>query len=769
MRVLVAWRDRASDPLGRLKSLAADPHPRVRLEAVRGASFFPQAEAIEVVLIAQDKPADPFVEHVSKETMKALEPHLRKAIADGRELKFSTPAGTRYFLRSVPTDDLLKMKRTPAVATELLGRPGVRDEARREAAALLASADMTSPAKVLLAALRGQDRTGADDSVSFDLARLLTDRPADLAGLRADIEAVATASGSPTVRQLAFTALVAADGSADQAWGLAVKSAGGLRDFVTAVPAIRDPNQRAALYPRVAGLLNQLPPSVAGAAGGGAVTGRFVRVELPGPRRTLTLAEVEVMSGGRNVARKGKATSSSFSHEGYASRAIDGNTSGEYARGGQTHSLENERDPWWEVDLGSEVPVETVAIYNRTDGQLGGRLKGYTLKVLDRGRNVVFEKKGNPAPESKATFKIGEEAPGSAIRKAAMLALTAVRGKEGDTFNVLAPLVAVPADRQAAVQAIQRIPVAAWPKEQAAGLIAAVSKYVASVPQSDRTSPAVLDALQFADALAGLLPRDQAKAARRQLGDLGVRVVRVGTLTDQMLFDKDRIVVQAGKPVEFVFENTDIMPHNFVVTKMGALEEVGNAAEAFGSSPGAAERGYVPPSDKVLLASRLLMPRDTQVLRFTAPASPGVYPYVCTYPGHWRRMHGCCTWSPTWTSTSPTRPGTSPRIRCRCPTSCSRTSARGPSGRWPSWPRRSPSWTEAAGRSPTASRCSRSAPASLATSSPARGRSSGRTWPTSTRRCSSPRRTCWNTCWSRPSGSKTSTGRTRSPWLTAGR
>ena len=28
------------------------------------------------------------------------------------------------------------------------------------------------------------------------------------------------------------------------------------------------------------------------------------------------------------------------------------------------------------------------------------------------------------------------------------------------------------------------------------------------------------------------------------------------------------------------------------------------------------------------------------VLRFEAPTEPGVYPYVCTYPGHWRRMYG---------------------------------------------------------------------------------------------------------------------------------
>ena len=49
----------------------------------------------------------------------------------------------------------------------------------------------------------------------------------------------------------------------------------------------------------------------------------------------------------------------------------------------------------------------------------------------------------------------------------------------------------------------------------------------------------------------------------------------------------------------------------------------------------------MPKSAKVLLSSTLLQPaRETQRLSFVAPSKPGVYPYVCTYPGHWMRMHG---------------------------------------------------------------------------------------------------------------------------------
>ncbi len=43
---------------------------------------------------------------------------------------------------------------------------------------------------------------------------------------------------------------------------------------------------------------------------------------------------------------------------------------------------------------------------------------------------------------------------------------------------------------------------------------------------------------------------------------------------------------------------------------------------------------------KSCLSSKLLQPGDEQALSFEVPSEPGVYPYVCTYPGHWRRMYG---------------------------------------------------------------------------------------------------------------------------------
>ena len=643
-RVLCYWRDRVPDALDLLRTLAADPAPRVRLEAVRAASFFTVPEAVEVPLISADQPTDEYLDYVRTETMKALEPIVTKAIREGKEIHFASPAGARYLLKNVSTDDLLKMKRGQGVDMELLFRKGVRDEYRQEALVGLAKLENKNPLTVLVGAIRDQDeqQNGEDESVVFDLMRLLTSRgAAELTAVRPELEKMATGARLPVTRQLGYAALIAADGKVDNAWELGLKSAAALRDLVSAMPLVRDPGVRDSMYPKVLPLLTALPPGLASSnPNGRAVEGRYVRIELPGNQRTLTLAEVEVYSEGRNVAREGKASQKNTSNGGDASRAIDGNKSGKYNDGGETHSEENTQNPWWEVDLGSEHPISSVIVYNRTDGGLGKRLDGFTLKVLDKDHKVVYEKKGIPAPAEKGVYEIGSDSPEVLVRHAAMTALMSVRGKETDTFKALVPFVKTDADREAAIRALQRIPVTYWPKEEVKPLLGEILAYVRTIPVTERTSPAVLDAMQLADSLASQLPADEAKQVRKELGELGVRVIRLSTLTDQMLYDKDRIVVQAGKPVEILFENDDLMPHNFVVLQPGSLEEIGTANEAAATDPGAMARGYIPQSPKVLLASRLLNPRDSQRLSYTAPTQPGVYPYVCTYPGHWRRMYG---------------------------------------------------------------------------------------------------------------------------------
>ncbi|MGB1127429.1 MAG: discoidin domain-containing protein [Opitutales bacterium] len=119
--------------------------------------------------------------------------------------------------------------------------------------------------------------------------------------------------------------------------------------------------------------------------------GRFVRIELPGDTRILSLAEVEVFSAGKNIAVKQKASASSAAHGGVPERAVDGNTDGNFANGSVTCTQEPSANPWWEVDLGRTVDVETIQVFNRSDC-CGDRLNGFTLKILNGKRQVVFSK-----------------------------------------------------------------------------------------------------------------------------------------------------------------------------------------------------------------------------------------------------------------------------------------------------------------------------------------------------------------------------------------
>jgi putative heme-binding domain-containing protein len=646
-RVLCCWRIRLEDAVERLEKLAADDHPRVRLEAIRAASFFTEPEAFEICLIAAEKPTDKYLDFVQGETRKTLEPIVRKALAAGKPNWFTTDAGHRWYVKNVETVALAKLPRNRMIALELLTRPGVSDELRKAAAADLAKFDSISEPKALLAALQvlGEEAR-TDHSTVYDLVRLLTARePGELSAIRADLEALATKARSPIARQFGFVALIAADKGIDRAWALAQTSLTPLRDLLEAVPLIRDFQVRASLFPKIEPLLTTLPPSIAGMKTKD-VRGRYVRIELPGDKRTLTLAEVEVWGGARNLARGATATQKNTASGGEASRAIDGNTSGAYNDHGQTHTRENTANPWWEVDLGQEWPISRVAIWNRTDGDLGKRLDGFTLQVLDNSRRVVFEKTKLPAPKASATIEVGGEAPELLIRYAAMNALTAMPGQEAAAFRAISKFLAGVSDpgyrsnRVAAVQALKRIPSNAWPTGETKPVLDALISWVRETPVPERTTPEMLDALQLADALSLTLPNDQARVARRALGELSVRVLRVGTKFEQMLFDQDRLVVQAGKRVEIVFENTDLMPHNFVIVAPGSLEEIGNMAEAAVTDPQAAAREYVPQSQKVLLASKLTQPRTSQKLGFEAPKEPGIYPYVCTHPGHWRRMYG---------------------------------------------------------------------------------------------------------------------------------
>lgn len=146
-------------------------------------------------------------------------------------------------------------------------------------------------------------------------------------------------------------------------------------------------------------------------AGAHEVTGRYLRVELPGKDRVLSLAEVQVFGNGDNVAPAGEATQSSTAGEGVAKLAIDGKTNGNLDKTNPPSATESSENPWWELDLKSAQSVERVVVWNRTDGKLGERLAGARVALLDEQRAAVWMTTLEKAPATSAEFAVSAVKP----------------------------------------------------------------------------------------------------------------------------------------------------------------------------------------------------------------------------------------------------------------------------------------------------------------------------------------------------------------------
>jgi putative membrane-bound dehydrogenase-like protein len=160
--------------------------------------------------------------------------------------------------------------------------------------------------------------------------------------------------------------------------------------------------------------------------------------------------------------------------------------------------------------------------------------------------------------------------------------------------------------------------------------------------QADRTSRGAGRNLFLGTTIARLFAdNNRAKVdTEAKLSASGAMLINLKVIKNEMKFDRQAFTVEAGKPVEIIFENTDFMQHNLLIAQIGSLQIVGKAADKLASDPNGAELHYVPQLREVLFFTRLVNPQETVTLRFVAPDKPGDYPYVCTFPGHWSIMNG---------------------------------------------------------------------------------------------------------------------------------
>lgn len=115
------------------------------------------------------------------------------------------------------------------------------------------------------------------------------------------------------------------------------------------------------------------------------------------------------------------------------------------------------------------------------------------------------------------------------------------------------------------------------------------------------------------------------------------QTITIGTKPG-LKFDTEKLEVKAGSRIKLVFNNNDDMLHNCVITKPGTANAVGDAALKLNLN--GPKMNYVPNSPNVLYHTNILQPESAESIYFTAPAEPGDYQFVCTFPGHSSLMQG---------------------------------------------------------------------------------------------------------------------------------
>ena len=122
-----------------------------------------------------------------------------------------------------------------------------------------------------------------------------------------------------------------------------------------------------------------------------------------------------------------------------------------------------------------------------------------------------------------------------------------------------------------------------------------------------------------------------------------VQTVKIGVVKNEMKFDLKNFTAVGGSVVEFEFTNPDFMQHNLLVLQKGSMAKVGEAADKLAQDPKGIDMNYVPKMPEVLFSTKLINPNETIKVRFRVPTEAGEYPFICSFPGHWRIMNGMMT------------------------------------------------------------------------------------------------------------------------------
>ena len=308
-------------------------------------------------------------------------------------------------------------------------------------------------------------------------------------------------------------------------------------------------------------------------------------------------------------------------------------------------SLEAGRDKLTEAAMSDNASV-------RIAGLAGLATAGQSEKVLELAKRgpqrlalmralPLIRGESNKRPFGQRVAEAVNQKDNQPLRIAAVDAVPATTISGEEKFNLVAPAVFGDSPlRSAAVDALASVPADERPKSSAMAVLSELVLMAERTKKKDRTSDEFLAAMQLADSLLPVAPEAEAREYRQRLRDVTVRLVRIATVEEEMRYDVPYFAVEAGRPVQIVLVNHDVMPHNLVVGRPGTLKQI--AADGLATGPGGGWKGlpYVPETSDVLAATKMVNADAQDRITFDAPDVPGEYPYVCTFPQHWYRMYG---------------------------------------------------------------------------------------------------------------------------------
>jgi len=645
IRTLGHWAKRVKDWDALLLEAARDESALVRAEAIKAAVDLQGSTAVEAFFEVANRPLDPELETVLTYAKPRLnvDEQLKRSIDNNVKL---SEAALQYAFQNASVESILKLPKSEKAYQSILARPAVSIDNLRIALNGLSELRKESSLPVVLALVQERDQATKPDGLK-SLQDLLLEQPAaELKKSRGTLQTLATNGKQPVTRQLGFAAWIAAEGTGDAAFALAASSHQRLKDLLSAVESLRDPNLKQKLLPSVRGLMFELPASLQAEPQGGALQEPGIQVDyfFPAPDNVAleTLAALQANSSGvvpgiiMEVPQRTEPDDFALRFTGNLTVPQSGN---------YTFSIAS--DDGSRVYLDGELLIDNDGLHGMVEKSasvdLTAGLHRMVVTYFDNGGGDGLRltwsgpefKKQKIAPEFLSVGGGGESVQDLAVRTLATLP-----GFESEKFLDWTRLIKADRQRAAAVTAMKTLPPTAWDAKELPSLVDNLVGYLSSIPTKSRTSGNAVETVELIKAFAEKLPSEQAKRIADRLQNLDVRTIAIGTVVERMNYDKERIAVAAGKPVEFRFSNTDNMPHNLVFIVPGSLEEIGLKAEASALEPDARERNFVPVSEKVLLASKLLSPGESQTMTMDVPKQPGMYPFVCTYPGHWRRMFG---------------------------------------------------------------------------------------------------------------------------------